>query len=192
MSRLLFLMINYFEIGLMSFGGGLATLPFLMRFITKNPSYLTQKELADIIAISESTPGPLGVNAASFVGFRNFGIIGAILTTISLILPSFIIVLIISNILKKYNENKDVQNVFKALRPASVGLIAAAAFSVFCLAVFSHTWTFDFNKLFADFNYKNLILFFVSFILMNTKHLKKLHPTVFIIAGAIIGILWKV
>lgn len=192
MSRLLFLMINYFEIGLMSFGGGLATLPFLMRFITKNHSYLTQKELADIIAISESTPGPLGVNAASFVGFRNFGVIGAILTTMSLILPSFIIVLIISDILKKYNENKNVQNVFKALRPSSVGLIAAAAFSVFCLAVFSHTWTFDFNKLFADFNYKNLILFFVSFILMNTKHLKKLHPTVFIIAGAIIGILWKV
>lgn len=192
MSRLLFLMINYFEIGLMSFGGGLATLPFLMRFITKNHSYLTQKELADIIAISESTPGPLGVNAASFVGFRNFGVIGAILTTMSLILPSFIIVLIISDILKKYNDNKNVQNVFKALRPSSVGLIAAAAFSVFCLAVFSHTWTFDFNKLFADFNYKNLILFFVSFILMNTKHLKKLHPTVFIIAGAIIGILWKV
>ncbi|MDO5014617.1 MAG: chromate transporter [Clostridia bacterium] len=192
MSKLLFLIVKYFEIGLMSFGGGLATLPFLMRLAQKYPEYLTQRELIDIIAISESTPGPLGVNAASFFGYRNFGVLGAILTTISLVTPSFFIILILFNILEKYKKSENVQNVFKALRPASIGLIAAAAFSVFCLAVFDKQWDFNFTDFFSNFNYKSLILFTISLILMNIKKLKKVHPVVFIAAGALIGILLKI
>ena len=132
-TTLLTLCYEFFKTGLLAVGGGLATLPFLSEMSNKYDSWFTHAELADMIAVSESTPGPIGVNMATYVGFRvmgNFGagwsILGAVLATVSLVLPSLIIVVIIAKMMCKYMSNKYVQWAFSGLRPAVTGLIAAA------------------------------------------------------------------
>jgi chromate transporter len=130
MTILLLLCWEFFKIGLFAVGGGLSSIPFLMDLIEKYPDWYTQKELANMVAISEATPGPLGVNMATYVGFTVSGTIGAILASVAYVLPSFIVVLIIARFLGKNKENKNVKWVFSGLHPAVTGLIAAAGFSV--------------------------------------------------------------
>ncbi|MCR5304388.1 MAG: chromate transporter, partial [Lachnospiraceae bacterium] len=132
---LLRLYLEFFKTGLLAVGGGLATLPFLSR-LAEETGWFTQHDLADMIAVSESTPGPIGVNSATYVGFKTAGIPGGIVATIGLITPSIIIVIIIASFLKSFNENGYVQKVFECLRPASVALITAAGISVAAIAFF--------------------------------------------------------
>ena len=124
------LFLEFFHIGLFSFGGGYATLPFLYH-IADVQKWYSAKQLTDMIAISSITPGPVGVNVATFAGFATSGILGALVATTSIILPSFILVIIISKLLEKFRENKEVQAAIYALKPAGCGLLAAVGLNMF-------------------------------------------------------------
>ena len=125
---------EFFKTGLFAVGGGLATLPFIYD-ISDRMGWFTYQQIADMIAVSESTPGPIGVNTATYVGYITGGLPGAIVATLGLVTPAIIIILIIASCLKKFRENRFVDHAFYGLRPASAGLIAAAGFSVVMLAL---------------------------------------------------------
>lgn len=187
--NLLTLCLEFFKTGLFAVGGGLATLPFLSEMADKYP-WFTHEQLADMIAVSESTPGPIGVNMATYVGFLVFGIPGAILATLSLVLPSLIIIVIVAKMMNKYMNNKYVQWAFSGLRPAVTGLIAAAGWSVVELALLDLT---DFNiaRFWEAINIPAVIIFALVLFLAQFKKTKKLHPIVFIGACAVLGIILK-
>lgn len=124
------LFLEFFNIGLFSFGGGYATLPFLYH-IADVQKWYTAKQLSDMIAVSSITPGPVGVNVATFAGFSTSGILGAFVATASVILPSLIIVIIISKLLEQFKHNKYVQSVIYTLKPAGCGLLAAVGVDMF-------------------------------------------------------------
>lgn len=124
------LFLQFFHIGLFSFGGGYATLPFLYH-IAETQKWFTIQQLADMIAVSSITPGPVGVNVATFAGFTTSGILGALIATTAIILPSFVIVIIISKILEQFKTNKYVQAAIYALKPAGCGLLAAVGIDMF-------------------------------------------------------------
>lgn len=118
---------EFFKIGLFTIGGGLAALPFLQALIPKY-GWITADQLLDMIAISEATPGPIGVNVATFVGYRTAGIFGGVLATLSTAAPSIIIIiLLVANSLKKVKEHPIAQGAFFGIRPAVAGLIGAVA-----------------------------------------------------------------
>ena len=120
---------EFFKTGLFAVGGGMATLPFLYDMSART-GWFTQARLADMIAVSESTPGPIGVNMATYVGFETAGIPGAVVATLGLICPSIIIIILIARVMKQFRESKTVDAVFYGLRPCSIALIAAAGLLV--------------------------------------------------------------
>lgn len=181
---------EFFKTGLLAVGGGLATLPFLSEMANKYPDWFTHAELADMIAVAESTPGPIGINMATYVGFRVWGIPGAVLATLSLVLPSLIVVVAIAKVMDKYMSNKYMQWAFGGLRPAVTGLIAAAGWSVVELALLDLT-DFSIARFWEAINIPAVIIFAVVLFLTQFNKTKKLHPIVFIGACAVIGIIMK-
>ena len=186
------LFFEFFKTGLFAIGGGMATIPFLYE-LSDATGWFSHQDLANMIAVGESTPGPIGVNMATYVGFvtgmGQHGILGAlfgaVLATLGLITPSIIIVLIIASMLSKFRENRLVNHAFYGLRPASTGLIAAAGISV---AVSTFLPSFSLSAL----NWKGLILAAVLWVLTNlVKPTKKLHPIVFIGLSAVVGIVFS-
>ena len=127
---------SFFQIGLLSFGGGYAAMPLILEQVVTRNQWLTMDEFADIVTIAEMTPGPIAVNSATFVGTRLAGIPGAVLCTMGCILPSFFICLILAHFYYKYRGFSGVQTVLSALRPAVVALIASAGLSILLLALF--------------------------------------------------------
>ena len=191
MSLYLRLFWEFFKTGLFAVGGGMATLPF-MYDISDKTGWFTHSMLADMVAVSESTPGPIGVNMATYVGFVTGGIPGAVIATVGLVTPSVIVILLIARALKAFRENQYVDAGFYGLRPCSVGLIAAAGVLVVKLALFN-TELYASTGAIADlFNIKALIL--AAVLLAATRCIKKLkglHPIVFILASAVIGIVFS-
>ena len=190
MNTLLVLCYEFFKTGLFSIGGGLATIPFLFEMSKNHPDWFTSSDLADIIAISESTPGPVGVNIATFAGFKIYGLIGAILATFSLVLPSLIIIIIISKLLNRYSDNKYVKRAFSGLTPAAAGLIAAVAYSIFKIAIFTDT-IHSITQVPELLNVPSLIIAIVVLICLQFKKLQRIHPIFYIIISATIGIILK-
>ncbi len=178
---------EFFITGLFAFGGGLATLPFLYNLSDKT-GWFSYSNLADMIAISESTPGPIGVNMATYAGFQTTGVLGGIVATIGLITPSIIVILIIYSFLKRFSNSPAVKAVFYGLRPASCGMIAAAGFSVIILVLFGENYTFDIRTVFSTINIKALLLGIILFILIKKV---KIHPIFFLLGAAVVGILIK-
>ena len=131
---LLRLYFEFFRTGLFAVGGGLATIPFLEDMAVRT-GWFTAADLTTMIAVSESTPGPIGVNMATYVGFQTAGVLGSVIATLGLVTPSLIVILIVSGFLQKFRQSKGVDAVFYGLRPASTALITAAGLSV-ALAVF--------------------------------------------------------
>ena len=181
---------EFFKTGLFAVGGGMATLPFLYDMSART-GWFTQARLADMIAVSESTPGPIGVNMATYVGFETAGIPGAVVATLGLICPSIIIILLIARVLKQFRESKTVDAIFYGLRPCSIALIAAAGLLVARVTFLNQ------DALAAGFNpagllrWKELLLAAVLLVLTRfVKPLKKLHPVVFIALSAAVGILF--
>ena len=191
MSLYLRLFWEFFKTGLFAVGGGMATLPF-MYDISDKTGWFTHSMLADMVAVSESTPGPIGVNMATYVGFVTGGIPGAVVATVALVTPSVIVILLIARVLKAFRENQYVDAGFYGLRPCSVGLIAAAGVLVVKLALFN-TELYASTGAIADlFNVKALILAAVLLVATRCiKKLKGLHPIVFILASAVIGIVFS-
>ena len=192
MKLLLTLFFEFFKTGLFSIGGGMATLPFLYDMSARHPDWFTVSQLADMIAVSESTPGPIGVNMATYVGFRTAGVIGGLVATIGLVTPSIIVILIIARILKRFRENRTVDAAFYGLRPCSIGLIAAAGLLVVKVALFDPDAYAVSGSLADLFNWKAIALAAVLLILTRgVKAAKKLHPVVFILASAAAGVLFS-
>ena len=193
--KYLLLLIEFFKTGLFAIGGGLATLPFLSQ-MGEEYGWFSQEELANMLAVSESTPGPIGVNMATDVGFVNgmihYGIVGpllgAVTATLGLITPSVIIILIVAAILKSFRNNRYVESAFYGLRPASTGLIAAAGISV----VLSNLFYSGQAQLLQAVNWKGWVLAILLWVLTNVvKGTKKLHPIVFIGLAALAGIVFQ-
>lgn len=184
------LFFEFFKTGLFAVGGGMATLPFLYDMAEKT-NWFTSGQLADMIAVSESTPGPIGVNMATYVGFTTAGFWGGLIATLALVTPSVIIIVIISYFLKAFRENKYVDAAFYGLRPASTGLIAAAGMTVVTITLLQVDLFKNSGSIMDLFNWKSLILAVIIYILSNNiKQTKKLHPVFFIVGSAIIGILF--
>lgn len=184
------LFFEFFKTGLFAVGGGMATLPFLYDMAEKT-NWFTSGQLADMIAVSESTPGPIGVNMATYVGFTTAGFLGGLIATLALVTPSVIIIVIISYFLKAFRENKYVDAAFYGLRPASTGLIAAAGMTVVTITLLQMDLFKNSGSIMDLFNWKSLILAVIIYILSNNiKQAKKLHPVFFIVGSAIIGILF--
>ena len=194
--KFLLLFWEFFKTGLFAVGGGMATIPFLYD-MSDATGWFTHTDLANMIAVGESTPGPIGVNMATYVGFltgmSENGIVGAILgaatATLGLITPSIIIILIIASILQSFRNNKYVNSAFYGLHPASTGLITAAGLGVMMTNLF-HTTTGAFSL--ASINWKGWLLAIGLWLLTNkVKSTKKLHPIVFIALSAVIGIVFS-
>ena len=178
---------EFFKVGLFSVGGGVATIPFYMELADKY-DWLTMQMLTDMIAVSESTPGPIGINLATYAGFRAAGIPGALVATFSEVLPSFIILVLIAKALERYKENTLVSSAFSGIRPAVAGLIAAAGWSVMRVALFTAPSGSSLFTTLLSCDIKWLVLFCALLALMQIKPLKKLHPIVYIVFSAVVGI----
>ncbi len=189
MSTMLELFWEFFKVGLFAVGGGAATIPFLSK-MSETMGWFTKTDLANMIAVSESTPGAIGVNMSTYVGYltgKTIGLqwLGCVVASIGLITPSIIIILIISGILNRFKDSLLVKNTFYGLRPASTGLIAAAAFEIVKIALihvdkFVNTWS-----IFDLFDWKSIILFIALFVGIRKI---KLHPVVFIGIAALFGV----
>ena len=178
------LFFEFFKTGLFAIGGGLATLPFLYDIAEKYP-WFTKDMLSDMLAVSESTPGPIGVNMATYAGFNAAGILGGITATFGLVLPSVIVIILVAKALDKFSENKYVINAFYGLRPAVCALIAIAAVEGFKTSVLSLELFQQTKRLTDIVNLKYLIMFVFIFII-NKKI--KLHPIFIILHSALFGV----
>ena len=184
---LLRLFFEFAKVGLFAVGGGLATIPFLENLGART-GWFTNTDLTTMIAVGESTPGPIGVNMATYVGFETAGPLGAAIATLGLITPSIIVILIIAGFLQKFRQSKTVDAVFYGLRPASTGLITSAGLSV-ALSVFlivggtaEHTFAI---------HWPAILLAVAVFFGMRWKPLKKLHPIAFIALSALVGAVFQ-
>ncbi|MBQ2819704.1 MAG: chromate transporter [Clostridia bacterium] len=190
---------EFFKTGLFAVGGGMATVPFLYD-MGERMGWFTDAQLADMIAVADSTPGPIGVNMATYVGYTSvsealnstlMGVFGALVATFSLVLPSVIVVLIVAKVLKAFKDNFYVKSAFYGLRPASTGLITAAGCTVAAIALLNIDLFKETGKFLDVLNIPALILAAVLIVLTNVKGIKKLHPVVFIAFSAIVGIVFK-
>lgn len=176
---LLELFFAFFKVGLFAVGGGLATLPFLYEMANAHP-WFDVRLISDMIAISESTPGPIGINMATYVGYLNSGVLGAIIAPLGEVTPSLIIITIISGFMKKFKENQIVKDVFYGLRAASCALIAVAGISVVKIAFFGENFT--------HFFWQGAIMAVILYLAIKKF---KWHPIVYIAISAVIGIIFK-
>lgn len=176
---LLKLFFEFFQIGLFAVGGGLATLPFLYRLADRS-AWLSRSQIADMIAVSESTPGAIGVNLATFTGFLQSGVPGALAATLGLVFPSVIVIVAIARALESFKQNGAVRSVFAGLRPASTGLIAAAGFSVLTLSLYDAAAPVWYQAL----RLPEAVLFIGVFVAL--RRYKK-HPVLYIAAAGLAG-----
>ena len=212
LSLLLRLYWEFFKTGLFAVGGGLATLPFLSEMAART-GWFTHAQLADMVAVAESTPGPIGVNTATYVGFTTAGIPGAVIATLGLVTPSLIIILLIAAVLDAFSGNRFVTGVFRLLRPTSVALISIAGLEVAKVALLNPASasadagavssvagltgassagavSAAAGSLLSLINWRAVILFLVVFISAQyVPKIKKWHPIIFIGLSAVVGIL---
>ncbi len=187
----LWLFVEFFKAGLFAIGGGLATIPFLQD-IARNYDWFTESQLTDMIAISESTPGPIGVNMATYAGYQAgysvggplLGILGGVVATLSLVLPSIIVILIIAGFLEKFKDNKIVKNTFYCLRPAVIGMLVVTLLGL----IFPIFVNLSGTAFFEIIDIKSILLF--ALILFGVLKFKK-HPILYIGIGALAGIIFK-
>ncbi len=189
---------EYFKIGLFTIGGGYAMLPMVQQVIEKY-GWLTRKELINFIGVAESTPGPFAINLATFVGINvgsqtSLGIfggfLGAAVATFAVVLPSLIIIIIVTKLFQKFRTNKYVQGVLYGIRPVVVGLILSAVLSVGCAVILPNLNLTSINKEgFSQFNWISLIIVAVFFPLSRIKIKGKIiHPILLILAAAAVGV----
>jgi len=172
---------SFFQIGLFSIGGGYAAMPLIQQQIVALHGWLNMTQFTDVVTIAEMTPGPIALNASTFVGTKVGGLLGALVATFGCVLPSIIIVLILAFLYTKYRNLKSVQGILRGLRPAVVGLIASAGLSITALALWNGTLkTFDASNL----NYVSLGLFAVALFVLQKW---KLNPILVMVGTGIVG-----
>ncbi len=192
------LFFEFFKVGLFSVGGGLATIPFLQD-LGQRTGWFSPADLADMIAVSESTPGPMGVNMSTYVGFACGGPLGAVVGVLGLITPSILVILLVALFLKKFRDSKVVDGVFQGLRPASTALITAAGVSVALIALLNDgrlawddprviTLAPGSGEAGLSIVWPAVAIAVAVFVCMRLPRLKKLHPIVYIAAAAALGV----
>lgn len=164
------LFISFLKIGAFSFGGGYAMLPLIQEEIITKNGWLSLKEFIDVLAISQMTPGPIAINSATFLGYKIGGILGAVVSTLAVVTPSLVIILLIAHFLRKFKESKYIGWFFKGLRPVIIGLIASAAILVAKNTII---------------DVKSLIITLAIFYLITYK---KLHPILCIVIAGVLGV----
>ena len=186
---------RFFMVGLFSVGGGLATLPFLTS-MGETTGWFDSMDISNMVAISESTPGPIGINMATYIGYQigsqvspGLGIVGSIIASLGEVTPAIVIIMIVSRMLMKFRDSKYVEYVFYGLRAASVGLIAAAWLGVAKIAFYSSEVMAESGNFLMAIDYKSIILSALIFFLA-TKF-KKLHPIALIVFSAVVGIVFR-
>lgn len=189
---------EFFKTGLFAIGGGMATVPFLQDISAKT-GWFTSADLANMIAVSESTPGPMGVNMATYVGYTvgsqqlggtGMGVVGAVVATLGLISPSIVVILIVAYFLKRFRDSKLVDSVLYGLRPASVALISAAGVEIVLFAVLRVESIWRIAD--ASLSWKAVVLALAVFAGTNPiPGLKKIHPIWFVVASAVAGVLLR-
>jgi len=184
MNACILLIWEFFKTGLFAIGGGPATIPFLMDMAEKYP-WFSMQELSDMIAISESTPGPVGINMATYAGFKTLGIWGGLLSTLALTLPSIVIILIIARFLEGFQDNKIVKAVFAGIKPAVTALIAVAVMNIFKVSLFDIA-----GESFTP-RIPSMIIGLVIFVLLQWNKSRKLHPALWFLFAALVGIIFK-
>lgn len=190
----LLLFIEFFKTGLFAIGGGLATIPFLREMCHTHPTWFNEELLGNMIAVGESTPGPIGVNMATYVGYTvgygenglPGGILGGFITTFGLVLPSVIIIIIVAKLLTAFKENKLVARSFYSIRPAVVGMIGSAAVTMILSGIFTKEGNF-----LQRIDIRAAVLFAALLVATNVKKIKKLHPIFFIIIAGAVGAILK-
>ena len=188
---LLRLFFEFFKVGLFAVGGGMATVPFLYD-IADRTGWFTHELLADMIAVSESTPGPIGVNMATYVGFVTGGYSGAVAATLGLITPEILVIRLVARAMKAFRDHPLVDAGFYGLRPCSLGLIAAAGLLVVRITMLNTSLLGSGASLLQLINFKAVALAAVLIVCTRfVKKLKGLHPVVFILASAAAGIVFR-
>ena len=177
---------EFFKTGLFSVGGGLATLPFLYEMSTKT-GWFTTADIADMIAVSESTPGPIGINMSTYAGFTTGGVLGGVAASIGLSVPSVIIILIIAKFLEKFRSNRFVEGAFYGLRPASIAMITAAGLNVARVALVNMDALNAGN--YGEFFLWKAILLGIAIFIGQRK--LKWSPVIFIAIAAVVGIVFQ-
>ncbi len=189
MMTYLYLFLEFFKIGLFAVGGGPATIPFLQDLARSDYGWFSPEELGVMVAVAESTPGPIGINMATYAGynagFSEFGtiggIFGGIISTAGLVTPSIIVIIIIAGFLKKFKENEYVKGAFSGIRPVVTALVLFAVFGIIKPIFYVN----------GEFAIPVIIIAVVLFALMFVKKLKKLHPAFWLLVGALAGIILK-
>lgn len=182
-----FLFYEFFKTGLFAVGGGLATLPFLYD-IAERYDWFDSAMLADMVAVAESTPGPIGVNTATYAGYSAAGVLGAFTATFALVLPSFIVILLVTKLLTNFSEDPRVKAAFYGIRPAVTAMIAAAGLSIVKVALLKSQEFSGLEEFIAALHIPAIVLFAVIFVLY-AKYKK--HPVFYILAGAVAGVIFK-
>lgn len=178
------LFFEFFKVGIFSFGGGLATIPFLNELADRT-GWFSREMLINMLAVSESTPGPIGVNVATYVGYDLCGVVGGLIATLGLITPSVICILIVVRILDRFRDSTVVQQVFVGIRPAAVGLIACAAIEVLRACLINlNAWE---SKLFVQLIDWPALVLLAALLFLSNKI--KAHPVLFIAIGGVVGII---
>lgn len=176
------LFIIFFKIGAFTFGGGLAMVPLIKQEVLNN-NFMSIEDFIDFIAFSESTPGPLAVNMSTYVGYTSNGILGAIFSTLGVILPSFIIILIVSRYYNKFKDNKYIINIMNNLKPVIIGLISATFISLFISVILNNRFSID------AFKSKDIYISLVIFVFLFIFNRYKKNPILLIGFSGLIGII---
>jgi chromate transporter len=175
-------LLTFVKIGTITYGGGLAMIPLLQDFATNN-GWLSVRDFTDLIAISQSTPGPIAINLATFIGYKKYLLAGAILASVAVVLPGTILVIIVSKFLQHFNEHPIVRSTLAGLKASVIGLLGMAVYQVARVAFFDSTsgpipW--------SQFDLKAGLLF-IGVWAVNQK--TSFHPVVYLLCGGIIGVL---
>lgn len=173
----------FFQIGLLSFGGGYAAVPLIQSQIVEKHQWMEMTQFADLITIAEMTPGPIAVNSATFVGQQIAGLPGAIICTLGCIFPSLFIVLLLSWLYMKFRNLRIMQGILTGLRPAIVAMIASAGLSLLLLALFDASL---FDVVLSDFRVVEAVLFLVCLGLLRKY---KVNPLVILFGSGVVGTL---
>ena len=179
---------EFFKTGLFAVGGGLATLPFLYE-MGERTGWFTAHQVADMLAVSESTPGPIGINMAVYTGYTSAGVLGSLCALVGIVTPSIIVIVIIAAFLRAFRDNKYVNGAFYGIRPASTGLIAAAGVTVAIGALLRTDAWQGWSRFWTVLDWRAILLAAVVYAV--SRKWKKLHPAFLILIGAVAGALFR-
>ena len=185
MILLLKLFFSFFGIGITSIGGGLSIIPLLTNVMITN-NWMSKGEIIDMIAISEMTPGPIGINMATFAGFKVAGVLGGLFATLGIVTPSIIIIVIIAHLYNKFKNSIYVKGVMVTIRPIVTGMIMAVCVSIAITSLFNIELYAITSKLFDLFNFSSIIIAIVVFI---AGYKFKVHPVILVVVSAVVGII---